>query len=615
MDSAQRCLLIVLEGLDGKAFSTARARGLLAGPWFEMPSVALEFPLASARIATLVSTYTGAWPHRHGITSAELRTAEGSLRPVRGRDRSACALWEIFDRAGLPTVVVGWPAAITGDTQYSSQVEAGFGTAVPPGMAVDLSGWIHPPELSATLQECWLRPEEIGAEMIAELVPDWQKVNQEVDSRLVSLALILAENASRHAAFLELMATRPWALASLCLSLPAEIASLVRLSEPMADGLLAELTDHAWRLLVDFLQSIRRQVPAGTNVILVGLPHPECPVCPGILCAEGPAFSRFKWPRTMSVVHVAQWVASATGLTKSGEPQEPGELPAFRGLLEIDKPILKRNGESPTRAEFWHYNTLQVLAASHSAQNDPLGALPYWEALARLAPNDYETKLQLADCRRRLGLIAEARDAAYAALHPQLRGDPRPLLLAASLEVQLGYADSARELLRRAETEVGKSYDHRFEFAKVWARIGAWEKAVVIFRGLVQERPDDASAHFFLARCEIARRNWQSALEHALRSSQLGPPSSRLLELMSHAFLGLGMRDQARQALDSACALSPDWPRPRAKRYLLARETNEPAATIQALRQDYQEVRKNAVERQRTRLAAALGCPAVNAPG
>lgn len=607
MDSGHRCLLVVSEGMEWDASAGSRGQGLLPEQWWpiEGSAIRLEFPLASARIATLVSAYTGAWPHTHGIVSAETRTPEGLFRPVSGTDRHSPAIWEIVDRAGLPSVVVGWPASITGDAQHSSQVQAGFGTAVPPDIPLDLSECVHPPRLVDSLRDCWLGPGELGSNLIGELVPGWKKVNQAVDLRLASLAMVLAENASRHAAFLELLTSQPWALASLCLSLPAELASLERLSEPLADGLFEGLARRALPLMTEFLRSIQARVPDGINIVLAGLPHPETPDRPGFVWLTGPAFSNLERPSALSVIHLAPLVASACGVTHSEGQSATSRLPDFSALLTVSNPILKRYGESPTQAELWHYNALQVVAASHTAQNDPLSALPYWDALTRLVPNDYEKKLQLAECQRRLGLVEVARDSAYAAIHPQHRADPRPLLTAAGIEIQLGGTARARELLRRAEPNLGDSTHLRFQFAKISARVGEWEKAAAILEKLVLERPDDSAARFLLARCEIARRNWQSALDHALRVSQVGPPNARTLELMAHAFLGFGMREQARQALESACALAPEWPRPRAKRYLLARACEESPEQLQLLLEDYKHVRQKADERHRARIESA----------
>ena len=48
-------------------------------------------------------------------------------------------------------------------------------------------------------------------------------------------------------------------------------------------------------------------------------------------------------------------------------------------------------------------------------------ALPVLEAQARLLPHVQRAHLLLSDCRRRLGLLEEALDSAYAAIDPRVR--------------------------------------------------------------------------------------------------------------------------------------------------------------------------------------------------
>jgi hypothetical protein len=71
-------------------------------------------------------------------------------------------------------------------------------------------GTVHPPRLIEPMKEFRVRPDEIEGEMLLPFVPHAAEIDQEKDKRLVSIAKILAENASIHAAATATMQLEPW---------------------------------------------------------------------------------------------------------------------------------------------------------------------------------------------------------------------------------------------------------------------------------------------------------------------------------------------------------------------------------------------------------------------
>lgn len=611
------CLFLALEGFTAAALASARNGGRLPAlePLANSGLLAdLTFPLADARAAMLVSAMTGTWPDQHGILVAETADAVGSpLQPVPATDRAQAALCEPLDMHGIECVSVGWPVAITGQTERSAIVSEES---------------VHPESLASILSDCRLRADELDAEAIEPLAPRWRQVNQAVDNRLAALAGALADNVSRHAAFLTLLDERHWQFATLCLSLPGELDSLERASEPFADELFTGLGVRAMPLLDAFLAEIVRRVPAETNVIIAGLPHSEMPDVPGFVLMHGDAFEMGATLRAITALDLAPLVWRVCGFQSAGMPGT-ALLPAVRTshpqraleiawtppanhrprdharLLKVPAPILKKEGEPVQAGELWHYNSLSVLGRSLIARAEWLPALPVLEALTRLAPNDRTARCQLSNCQKLLGLHSAALDSAYAAVHPQFRDDPTPLLLAAELEVITGNPGSARKLLDQAKPYLAGAPNTGLLHAKALIALREWSHAADILKSAVRATPREAHAHLLLARCHLAHRHWQEAFDSAVQAANLDASNPLTHEIMGHALLEMGMYEQARQAFEAAIASRPRWPRPWARLALLARRAGKPETEVTRFIGHYRRLKREAGERRQARLESA----------
>ena len=612
-----KTLFIALEGMTAAELGRARGRG-------ELPSLdrlavdglvaPMSFPLADARAASLVTAMSGCWPDQHGILMAETSDAmDGSLRPMTAEDRAQPSFWEMLDAAGEACVCVGWPIAITGETKHSAIVD---------GVQV------HPPSLALSLADCRLRPDELDGPTLAPLAPQWQKVDQAVDARLAGLATVVAENMSRQAAFLELLETQPWQCATICLSLPGELTSLERASNALADDLFEGLADRGVELLEALVAEILKRMPAEVQVLVAGLPHAETPAAPGFVIVNGSALIPGASLNQLSLLDLAPLVwrlggyqsrSSALQIIRDDYPAAPLDQPwappqqqrrlAHPRLLEVGVPIVKNPGESVTAAEFWHYNALNVLGRSLMAREEWLPAYAALEAITRLAPNDIRAKLQLAGCQQRLGLLEEALDTAYAAIHPQHHGDPGPLLLAAVLEAIQGGTDAARGLLQQAAAILPGIPDRRVMQANALMALRDWPAATAVLVGFSQTAPDDPQVDGLLARCYLAQQQSQNAFDCAIRATQMSPQNHLAFELMGHALVGLGMQAQAWQAFERATQVRPPWPRPWANLIQLARQMQKPSAEIAQLTEHYHQL-KQAQQARRDAWRQALTKPA-----
>jgi len=211
----------------------------------------------------------------------------------------------------------------------------------------------------------------------------------------------------------------------------------------------------------------------------------------------------------------------------------------------------------------WHLNALSFLSRSLVAKGDDRAALPVLEVQARLLPHVQRAHLLLADCRRRLGLLEEALDSAYAAIDPRHGTDPVALLQAAELEVVLGRPEKARALLDQAAPHVAAHPHHRRQQANIHIFLRDWPAAEGMFEALAAETPDDPWILYRLARCHVARGNWQRGHDLAVASIRLAPDRALVHEVLGAALQGLGLVAQARSAYENAARLDPRFARPK----------------------------------------------------
>lgn len=622
-----KTLFIALEGFTGPAFRRARELGALPvlDAWCASGEVAdLHFPLADMRAAMLVSTMTGSWPDQHGILTAETGDpATKTLRPATPADRFRPALWELLDANGVPSLSVGWPLSINGRTSHAAIVSSEFGLVTADSKSSPTAA-LHPASLSEKLNECILHPEELDPAAIGSLMPRWSSVDPSLDARLGIIGRILAENVSRHAAFLELISSEEassYGFATLCLSIVGELASLERASESMADGLLEGLSDRGLPLLNAFLEAILNAIPSETNLIIAGIPHVETPEAGGFLLISGGAFVAGSLPKSVGITEIAPLALSSCGflpvnlsttrlvslirkdfslqVSQTESVRHPAqESPDFHHLLAIESEPHIQPRQKPLPGELWHITALSVLSRSLMARGESAAALPVLEAQALILPRNQKAQLLLCECRQRLGLLEEALDSAYAAIHPFHGNDPIALLKAAELEALTGRPKNARKLLQQAVPEMEGFPQHRLLQANVLIFLRDWPEAEAILEILAKESPEDAYIRYRLCRCHVARSNWQEAFDHAIESIRLEPSRALVHELLGYALHGMGMLEQARTAFENASILSPQWARPKAMLVGLARKMGCTQMVIDNLQADYRKTKQEA-EKQR----------------
>ena len=608
-----KTFFLALEGLTAAAFRGALARGalpVLAQTVAGGALAELEFPIADARLAMVVSAMTGTWPDEHGVLLGETGDPVArSLRPATAVDRARPALWEVLDADGIGSIAVGWPVAITGQTTHAGIVAAGFGRSVAAEQPAGAGPFFHPASIANTLADCDLRPEDVGIAALTALAPKWRAVDPALDARPAFLGEVVAENFSRLTVFLELLDSAAFSdsrMATLLLSLPGELSSLEMASERMADGLLEGLAERGFDLLNAFLAAVLAKLPPDTNLVIAGIPHVETPEQPGLLLISGPAFDRAALPQSVGIPEIAPVVWGACGFRPVGMPAcrlttvlrrdlplcdpTPAWFPHpdhqaadVTNLLAVERLSVSPTGGQLPAGEIWQLKALSVLSRSLVAKGADRAALPVLEAQARLLPHNQRAHLLLADCRKRLGLLEEALDSAYAAIHPRHGTDPVALLQAAELEVLLGRPEKGRKLLDQAAPTIAVYPYHRRQQANILIFLRDWPAAEGMFEALSAEAPHDPWILYRLARCHVARSDWERARDLAVASIRIDPNRALVHELLGVALHGLGLVAQARSALENAARLDPRLERPQRTLDSLIDAMKSPQAEIEDL--------------------------------
>lgn len=175
-----------------------------------MGNLASLQPMLSPMLWTSIAS--GKRPYKHGVHGfSEVDGETGEIRPISARSRTTKALWNILHQEGKKCHVVGWwpshpveplRGGMVSDLYKAATAELGKPWPLAPGT-------VHPPEIAAALAELRVHPHELDGDMLRGFVPRAPEIDQEKDKRLVSLAKLIAEVASMHAAATHLMHTQP----------------------------------------------------------------------------------------------------------------------------------------------------------------------------------------------------------------------------------------------------------------------------------------------------------------------------------------------------------------------------------------------------------------------
>lgn len=164
------------------------------------------------------SIATGKRPYKHGIHGFSEPLPDGTgVRPVSTLSRRTKALWNIFHQQGLRSVVVGWWPSHPAEPIRGAMVSNHFSKVhgAPDRRSAMPAGTVHPESWVGALADLRVSPMELTGEFLRLFVPEYDRVDQSKDRRLHTLARIVAETMTVHAAATELLAGEDWDFAAV----------------------------------------------------------------------------------------------------------------------------------------------------------------------------------------------------------------------------------------------------------------------------------------------------------------------------------------------------------------------------------------------------------------
>ncbi|OQW93869.1 MAG: hypothetical protein BWK79_08865 [Beggiatoa sp. IS2] len=190
---------------------------------------------------------TGKTADKHGVLGFTQPRPDGKgIQPVMSTSRKVKAVWNILMQNGFKTHVVGWWPSHPAEPLNGVCVSDFYHKAhnMPLDQWPMAPGTVHPERLAETLAELRVHPQELTANHILPFVPEAEKVNQEKDQRLWSVAKITAECASIHSAATWIMEHEAWDFMAVYFdSIDHYCHGFMKFHPPHREGIPRELYD------------------------------------------------------------------------------------------------------------------------------------------------------------------------------------------------------------------------------------------------------------------------------------------------------------------------------------------------------------------------------------
>ena len=161
------------------------------------------------------SIATGKRPYKHGILGFTEALPDGKgIRPVTNVHRKVKAIWNMLMQRGLRSHVVGWWPSHPAEPIDGIMISNFYQRAHKPlnEAWVMREGTVHPAHMSEHFAALRIHPGELTSQHIAPFVPQFGKVDQKKERTLGTIARILADCSTVHAAATWILEHEEWDL-------------------------------------------------------------------------------------------------------------------------------------------------------------------------------------------------------------------------------------------------------------------------------------------------------------------------------------------------------------------------------------------------------------------
>ncbi len=559
------------------------------------------------------SIATGKRPDKHRVLiDRELDPVTSTVTRVSRASCHARPFWDILGERGVRTAVVNWPATHPAPPDAGVTVTDAYWSGVPAAH----EAWplpdavVHPLRLRAPLEELRVHPADFEPSDLLPFVPDLQRLDAATDPRLGTLARILAQTASVHAAATWIAEHETWDLLAVCYPALEHLShGFARFLPPRMTGvsaddttLFSEVVPAGYRFHDLMLRRLVELAGDDATVMVVsdhGLalsdqrPNAGAPAGAwhrgrGLFVAAGPGLEQDELLHHASILDVAPTILTMFGLPFGSDmdgrpllriwqvPPVPEEVPSWEridaaagdgpdttpahdemleelhalGYGERSARVLGGIGRDLERARDGHLALSQVHAGRFA------DAALLLRRMLEEDPSNAVVRMYLAYCCCRLGDLDESRTL-LEAIPPELSRE-RALLDALRLIAE-GRPSEALQHLRIAEESDRHDPVTLCLVGAAWARIGDHAAARDAYARAVAADAEHVDAHFGLALLHAKRRQWEETVASALAVVTLDHHRPAAHYLLGVGLFHLDRTDEARAAFETVLAIAPGW--------------------------------------------------------
>ncbi len=622
---AKKVLVLGWDAADWKLINPLLDAGLM--PALEsiinkgvMADLATLEPMLSPILWTSIAT--GKTGDKHGILNfVEPVPDTSDIRPVTSTARKCKALWNILSQSGLKSNIVGWwpsnPAEPINGVMVSNLFQKA--TSEKPEDWKLAAGTIYPERLASTLAEYRVHPSELSAAHLLPFVPNANKVDQEKDKGLASIAKNLAECASIHGAATWLMENEPWDLTAVYFDTIDHLShGFMKYHPPQMPG----IDDDQYELYKNVVNSTYRfhdmmleryiQLAGEDATIIILSDHgfhsdhlrpkriPKEPMGPslehrqfGILAMSGPNIQKDERIYGATLLDITPTILTLLGLPIGKDmdgkvltqvfesnitPEcidsweniagESGEHPAD---LQYD-PIASQEAlkqlielgyiEAPSENKQKYIDTIVTesqlnLAQIHLFKNQPELAEPILGSLYRNNPETARYGLKYFECLQKLKKFDDCVEVLEQLKKLDKKHLPQLDYLEGVLLVSQNKPRKAISYFRKALESISHMPDIHIKTGLAFVKLKEWEDACLAYAKALEIDPHNAAAHTGLGISLLRLNNLESALDHLLTSVSLIFNNPRAHYFLGEAFYRLEMHDRAIEAFKVVVTYQP----------------------------------------------------------
>jgi hypothetical protein len=553
-------------------------------------------PLDTASLWT--SLATGKRPWQHGVHHSRALDAQNNrLLPVSRQPRRVRALWEMLAEKNLRSLIIGWPATQDSETSLAQIVSDRFSEpTAPPGVKPwppAISGTYAPDALRKNLDALRVSPADIGADVIAQYIPDWQKIDRQTDRRPGQLRVLLAPDFSHFAAARQLMQQTEWDFAAVRFPALGHLAGIFLPFQPPRRPWINErefaLYQHVIRAaccaLDRTLAALRRFAGPDTTIILTS-PHgtrtPDIPPngfpqndehgwksAHGLFAASGPGWRRDALLHHATVLDVAPTILALFGLPIGDDMEGRVLLESFQIPLHVqhvsswDKNDAKKiesaaagKSLSPI-AQKIHYESEWNFAQSALEAGRLNEARSRLENLFRSFPENPEFCHALFQCQLRLNRLDDAQTTLEVLLETVPPGIGA-LLPQAELALARRELRQARRLAEAARQQQPRHPAALRRLGLLLLRLREWNAVADLSQAALKQDENDPLVWLGLAEASLRLHQTAAAENAARRAIQLKYFLPDAHFILARALVAQNKWPEARAAMAALRELQPE---------------------------------------------------------